>query len=170
VRLFAEISPDLAAGGTISGSLNVAPSSNTANDLLLVTEPAGYAANSNTGNALRITDGTVDVLLVDAYGGVKVKAPSGQGDPTVRLSSVDHSSAAVEIQPAGLSFTNDANTNWLTASPVQFALASAVQLGFFGAPAVSKPTVTGAKLPSDTVMASLLTALVALGLVTNSTT
>jgi len=44
------------------------------------------------------------------------------------------------------------------------------KLGFFAAPPIAKPTVTGAKLPSDVVMASLLTALKNLGLITDSTT
>ncbi len=43
-------------------------------------------------------------------------------------------------------------------------------IGFFGHAQAAKPTVTGAKLPSDTVIASLLTALVGLGLITDSTT
>jgi hypothetical protein len=44
------------------------------------------------------------------------------------------------------------------------------KLGFFGTAPVIKPTVTGAKLPGDAVMASLLAALAALGLITDTTT
>ncbi len=43
-------------------------------------------------------------------------------------------------------------------------------LGFFATTPTTKKTVAGAKLPADAVMASLLTALVAYGLITDSTT
>lgn len=43
-------------------------------------------------------------------------------------------------------------------------------LGFFNTVPITKQTVTGAKLPSDTVMASLLAALVSYGLIVDSTT
>ncbi len=51
-----------------------------------------------------------------------------------------------------------------------FVITAAGHVGFFNQAPAAKPTVTGAKLPSDTVMASLLSALAALGLVTDSTT
>lgn len=43
-------------------------------------------------------------------------------------------------------------------------------IGFYGSVGVGRQTVAGAKLPGDTVMASLLAALVAIGLIVDTTT
>jgi hypothetical protein len=58
-----------------------------------------------------------------------------------------------------------------TAAPITIAIGNGTDLlGFFGAGGIAQPTVAGAKLPGDAVMASLLTALAALGLIIDTTT
>lgn len=57
-----------------------------------------------------------------------------------------------------------------TTNGVMVAIDPAEKLGFMGTTPVSKQTVAGAKLPGDAVMASLLAALVAYGLITDTTT
>jgi hypothetical protein len=51
-----------------------------------------------------------------------------------------------------------------------FPLGGAPRIGFLGAASVPRQVVAGAKLPGDVVMASVLAALVALGLITDTTT
>lgn len=58
----------------------------------------------------------------------------------------------------------------VNAAPTITTLTVTGNSGFFGTAAAAKPTVTGAKLPSDVALASLLTGLASLGLVTDSTT
>jgi hypothetical protein len=160
-RLFAEITPDPTFdGGTVAGSINVAEPSNLADDLLLVTEPAGYAANSNTGNVLRITDGSVNVLLVDAYGGAVVKAPAGQGTASLQLRSTDNASYLVELSASGI------NSLASTGLPIFQANAGATrlystQLGFYGHASAAQPVVP---LTTPSIQ-NVIDALVATGLI-----
>jgi hypothetical protein len=70
----------------------------------------------------------------------------------------------------GSTLTVLANGASITGGTVTDTLKVTGDVGFFGTTPTTKPTITGAKLASDTVMANLLTALANLGLVTDSTT
>lgn len=54
--------------------------------------------------------------------------------------------------------------------PIQIGLQNSAQIGFFNTPAISKPTITGAKAGNTALTLSLLAALVAFGLVADGTT
>lgn len=81
-------------------------------------------------------------------------------------------SAFLEVTPLLILLTTATGTTRIedgSGNPIIEAN-SVNHLGFFAATPIAKPTVTGVKLPSDVVIASLLTALKNLGLITDSTT
>jgi hypothetical protein len=146
-RLFAEIQPDPAGtpfnGGTITTGLTVQDGDAVAYETLL---------------KAAVTEGTV--FQVDGGGEVFIKQQDAGATPLV----------VVDMNNGEMFYCGPDSSVVLNSGIVQTDISAGAKLGFFSAPAVAKPAVTGAKLPSDTVMASLLTALDALGLVTDSTT
>jgi hypothetical protein len=169
-RLFAEIVPDPAFnGGTITGATTLAPSSDTAVPLT-ITPPSGAAALFT--EVVHVGDGQGHALFgIDAGGDIFFAVTAGGPALTVDAGAT---ASVVSITDGGVSLKAPANSEVQildTAGDALVRVGGASQtLAFFGTSPAAKPTVTGAKLPSDTVMASLLTALTALGLVTNSTT
>jgi hypothetical protein len=86
---------------------------------------------------------------------------SGDGGCAVAFKSQD--------QTASLTYSGTAGLTLVSGSTQRFVVGPTT-IGFFGTAAAPQPTVTGVKLPSDTVIASLLTALASLGLIVDSTT
>jgi hypothetical protein len=107
----------------------------------------------NAGSIINITAGD-NLDTVEGYGG-EVYINAGRGNDAagaIYLSSRQFSGGQINILTAGLT-----------------APSGAAALGFFGESPVGRPVVTGSR-GGNAALASLLTALAALGLVTNSTT
>lgn len=153
-------------GGTITNALVASPA-NLDPGLLLKPAPGASSASDDT---LEWYDDAGNILgFIDANGGISSTAKAGS---TAGFAFTDPLGAEVSIETGSIAIEYAASGNFNVFGPsgngeIQ---ASTSGLGFFGTSPAAKPTVTGAKLPSDTVMASLLTALAALGLITNSTT
>jgi hypothetical protein len=137
----------------VDGALTVAPQDNLLDDLVLIEEPTGYADNSNTGNAIRLTDGTTDVLLMDAYGTLHITGPTGQGPPEVALLDSDHALSAVRLGPGIFSVSDSAGSNWIAGSPGQLILRS-TEMGLFGHTSAPQPVLTsGTATPEQIALA-----------------
>jgi hypothetical protein len=107
----------------------------------------------NAGGIISITAGD-NLNTVEGYAG-EVYITAGRGNDAagaIYLSSRQFSGGQIAILTAGLT-----------------APSGAAALGFFGESPVGRPVVTGSR-GGNAALASLLTALAALGLVTNSTT
>jgi hypothetical protein len=81
----------------------------------------------------------------------------------------DSAASLVNIFARGACFVSGSTLTMMFASATQINI-TATTMGFFNAAGVTKPVVAGAKLPGDVVLASLLAALVALGLITDTST
>lgn len=167
-RLFVQISPDVlaAGGGTLTGTLVASP---TNKDPGIQLKPvAGASADSD--DVLEWYDDAGNFLgYIDANGGIESSAKSGS---TAHFLFVDPLGATLRVSGGGITNEPASGRSWQVtdSSSNGRVQTNDTGLGFFGTAPAAKPTVTGAKLPSDVALASLLTALVALGLITNSTT
>jgi hypothetical protein len=124
--------------------------------------------------ALNCTDGAGGLVTVYVFnGGSGITGTDAANDTyaffalsgTVEFQMVDSSNGNIDFKSIG-----GTTSIQLTDSSSATIFLSPSLVGFFSAAPVGKQTVTGVKLPSDVVMASLLTALANLGLITDSTT
>jgi hypothetical protein len=146
VRLSGFLTPEPASS---TFPVNLVGSDPAVDDLLLIDEPAGYAAQSNTGNVIRVNDGVTDLFMVDAYGDVNVIAPVGQGAAQLSLKGADGDH--IEIASSG-SIGGTQGVRILS------------NVGFYNTTPVTQPVVP-LTLPS---VQDVIDALVTLGLVSQS--
>jgi hypothetical protein len=149
-------------GGTVSTPLAVDPTDNTLT-ALTITMPTGAAANfTDWVNVLSETVGSR--FEADAAGNFLVDArPAGKFQVT------DSSGQTAFLVDASLVLVGNSGRAAIVAGSSVRVGSGGGTLGFYSGGPVTQPDVTGAKLPSDTVMASLLAGLAALGLITDST-
>jgi len=177
--------------GAFTGSVALTFDTTPGSELLSLdfSAVADYAGSefSSTSNFLQITGGTTKKATIDigattvdaisiinaepASGGITIKDTSA----TVTLDSTAATGGIVLNGGVGGIFLTLTGGTFSaigdSITPAIIAIGAAIdELGFFGATSVVKPTVAGAKLPGDVVMASLLAALVALGLIADTTT
>jgi hypothetical protein len=118
------------------------------------TSPRICAQDTAAGTGLTVMyDGGGAAAAAAAGGGVKVRTGAPGSGGTSGLGSL------IGVRNGG---TEDTAFSWNTSG-------SAPRLGFYGATAGAKPTITGIRA-SNTALASLLTSLATLGLLTDSTT
>lgn len=170
-------------GGGNGPGFAFGPGGVTAPDFQLWRATSGMVLWMPAGKALLINE------PADASSRIAL-ALDGSGNPSVSLSIPGGNQSYLNLQGANnlgigsgptsangtLTAANVVSTSLITAAAVTTsALITAASLkvsgnaGFYGTTPISKPTITGAKA-GNTALASLLTQLAALGLITDSTT
>lgn len=158
---------------TADGQLTLGNSEDNAGVSILNGATTGFSAgitiheNSASGH-----QATFAISLIADIGTIALEANDGsisiQGTNGISLNS----SAAMTVQATdGITVQSTVTDVTLTSNRnVRVQANPGGGLGFYDTPPVTQQTITGAKLPSDVVMASLLTALANLGLIIDSTT
>lgn len=132
--------PSLEIAIDVSGNITLTQNGPAQSSIALDHEGDIVITAGSPDGSITLTDGAGGVIEADGTGNVGLVAVG-----TGMVASLRGDQVAIQLNDAG-------------------------SLGFFAGGPVTKQIVTGAKLPSDVVMASLLTALAAYGLITDSTT
>jgi hypothetical protein len=148
-------------GGTITNPQEIAPdaSDDLSNGYLFLHSP--FNEGSADGDPLVYADTHDGSRLFDVRDDGTFIYRGGDGDVAVAFKNQAQTRSFNYSSVSGISLVHGG---------VQYLGVTPTAVGFYGAQPVAQQTVTGAKLPTDVVMASLLTALAALGLVVDSTT
>jgi hypothetical protein len=182
---------ELRAGRIISGTLNVGSGGSITiggdeetgvPPVATMDEDGFQVTGSDAEIRVDSTEGSVVLkrwVLADEYGALEFQFDDADVDPTI----VSQSNATVTNMRLGSGFPVGATTEatihlssddagerqiTLAATELFIGISSSATIGFFGAAGVSKPTVTGSR-GGNAALASLLTALANLGLITDST-
>lgn len=172
VRISGFLDPEPAGtfnGGTITNPLIISPSNKDA--IALTIAPVSGATADGT-SAIEVWDdagNTLDFMTANGRAnlrsGTHAWVAAGTGGSSLSLWLRPKSGGALDLRDdSGVSTARIDTGGDLTLGQ------TGKGVGFYGGSPVVQPTVTGAKLPSDVVLASLLTALAAQGLIVDSST